>query len=94
MEEALERELLEEANVVLTGKPELRSMHANKRASPRDHVAFYLVTDFRHTGPRAPNYEIAETGFFPVVDLPTDTTPATRRRLAEVLDKSAISAFW
>lgn len=94
MEKALARELLEEGGVELLGAPELRSIHFNRQASRRDHVAVYLITRFRRTGPHTPNLEISEAGFFPLESLPEDTTEATRRRLAEVFDGSAISPEW
>ena len=53
MGEALERELLEEGNIALTAPPELRSLHANRRSSRRDHVALYLITAFLPDGAEA-----------------------------------------
>lgn len=92
--EALERELMEEGNIRLTGEPELRSLHLNRGASRRDHVAFYLVTEFAQDGPKLPDREIAESGFFPVGRLPELATPATRRRVAEAVEGATPSPFW
>lgn len=92
--EALERELFEEGNIRLTGEPELRSLHLNRGASRRDHVGFYLVTDFVQDAPKAPDREIAESGFFPVGRLPALTTPGTLRRVTETVDGEAISPYW
>jgi 8-oxo-dGTP pyrophosphatase MutT (NUDIX family) len=92
--EALARECLEEGNIAFTQEPALRSMHFNRRASRRDHVAFYLVESFRQTGQKVADREIAEAGFFPLDRLPDDVTPATRRRLAEVLDGAPVSPDW
>jgi len=94
MGQSLERELLEEGNVALTGPPELRSVHFNRRASRRDHVAFYVIRRFHQAALPRPNREIAEAGFFPADELPPQTTAATRRRLAEVLDGKPASPFW
>jgi ADP-ribose pyrophosphatase YjhB (NUDIX family) len=91
---ALTRELLEEGNIVLTGPPSLKSVHANQQSSSRDHVGLYLVTAFRQSHPRLPDREIAESGFFPLDGLPDEVTPATRRRLAEVLGGEEASPFW
>jgi ADP-ribose pyrophosphatase YjhB (NUDIX family) len=93
-ETALSRELLEEANVEMTGPATLVSLHHNARASARDHVALYLVRDFRKLGPKIPDMEIAEAGFFPLDDLPDATTPATRRRLAEVFNSEVPASDW
>jgi ADP-ribose pyrophosphatase YjhB (NUDIX family) len=93
-DQALARELLEECEVTLTGPAALRSVHFNRQSSRRDHVLFYLVTDFRVRMPKAPDREIAEARFFPLDSLPEGTTPATRRRLAEIFDGAEVSAFW
>ncbi len=94
MVEALTRELREEANVELTGSPVLRSIHFNRQASPRDHVALFFVTEFRQTEPKTRDLEIAEAGFFPLDDLPAETTPATLRRIAELFGGEEASPYW
>ncbi len=94
LEEALTRELAEEANIVLTAAPVLKSVHFNRRSSNRDHVGFYLIEAFSQTEPKRPDHEIAEAGFFPIGRLPETTTPATRRRLAEIFGGERPSAYW
>lgn len=93
-EQALARELGEEANLVIEGTPELKSFHFNRKASRRDHVALYLVTRFRQSEPFAANREIAEAAFFALDALPSDATAATRRRLAEVFDGVQPDPYW
>ncbi len=92
--DALERELLEEGNIRITGEPELRSLHFNRRASRRDHVALYVVRAFEQAGPKLPDREIAESGFFELSALPELTTPATQRRIAEVAGREPVSWVW
>ena len=92
--EALARELEDEGNIRLGSMPLLKSIHFNRQASRRDHVALYLVTDFRQTAPKRPDMEIAEAGFFPLDALPDETTPATRRRLAELFGGEPPAAEW
>jgi ADP-ribose pyrophosphatase YjhB (NUDIX family) len=92
--EALTRELAEEGNIKLAGHPVLHGMFFNKRVSRRDHVALFIVRDFRQEAPPKPNYEIVEHGFFAPNALPEGTTRATRARLAEVLDGVAVSELW
>ena len=92
--EALGRELAEEGNIELTSPPELRSFHYNRHASRRDHVALYLVTGFTQTAPKKPDIEIAEAGFFPLDALPGETTPATRRRIAELFGGGPAAPYW
>lgn len=91
---ALERELAEEGNIVLTGPPKLVSLHHNRQSSRRDHVAVYLIEHYRQSAPKTPDMEIKASGFFPLDALPENTTPATRRRLAEVFDGAEISPWW
>lgn len=92
--EALSRELFEEGNIEVRAQPVLKSLHFNRRQSPRDHVAFYLVTDFVQSRPKRPDMEIAEAGFFRLDALPQDTSPATRRRIAELFDGAPPAAEW
>lgn len=94
MLEALERELAEEANIVMAGRPAMISMHFNRRSSRRDHVGLYLVEDFSQPAPKLPDREIEEAGFFALDTLPEETTPATRKRLSEVFAGEAASPYW
>src|SRR6202142_3487316 len=84
--EALTRELAEEGNIQLVGTPVLHGLFFNRRISRRDHVALYIVRDFRQDGKPVPNHEIVEHGFFAPGALPEDTGRATRARIAEVFD--------
>ncbi len=45
--DALARELAEEGNILMTAPPALHGIFFNKRASRRDHVALYIVREFR-----------------------------------------------
>jgi 8-oxo-dGTP pyrophosphatase MutT (NUDIX family) len=92
--EALARELVEEGNIVLSATPRLHGVFFNKRISRRDHVALYIVREFSQDSAPQPDHEIVEHGFFPLSALPEDTTRATRARIAEVLDRAAISELW
>src|SRR5262245_9426507 len=93
MEEALARECAEEGNIAFAD-PVLRSMHLNRNSSRRDHVGFYLIEKFSQNGPKLPDHEVAEAGFFPLDRLPEATTPATRRRVAEVFGGEPASPYW
>jgi 8-oxo-dGTP pyrophosphatase MutT (NUDIX family) len=94
MLEALARELAEEGNITLTAVPRLHGVFFNRPVSRRDHVALFIVRDFRQDAPPRPNAEIVAHGFFPLAALPDDTSRATRARLAEVFDKAAVSELW
>jgi ADP-ribose pyrophosphatase YjhB (NUDIX family) len=91
---ALARELSEEANITFDEPPSLFGVYLNSRVSARDHVALYVVRAFRQEGPRAPDHEIAEADFFALDALPSETTRATRARLAEALEAAAVSPYW
>jgi ADP-ribose pyrophosphatase YjhB (NUDIX family) len=93
MLQALARELHEEGGVRLLGAPKLHGLYLNRRVSPRDHVALYIVRDFQCELP-APNMEIAEADFFPLRSLPHDATPATCARLQEVVNGEPVSPYW
>lgn len=92
---ALARELEEERGMALTGAPQLFGLYLNPLLSQRDHVAVFVCRDWRQERvPKVPNMEIAACRFFPLDALPEDTTAATRRRLAEILEGVPVSADW
>jgi 8-oxo-dGTP pyrophosphatase MutT (NUDIX family) len=92
--QALGRELVEEGNIVLTAAPQLHGIFFNRRISARDHVAVFVVRAFRQDAPPEPNHEIVACGFFALDDLPKDTTPGTRARIAELMGLSPIGECW
>jgi ADP-ribose pyrophosphatase YjhB (NUDIX family) len=91
---ALRRELVEEGNIVLDAEPALHGVFFNRKLANRDHVALYVVRAFHQTGPRRPDREIVEAGFFPRAHLPAATSPATHARLAEIFAGAPISELW
>jgi 8-oxo-dGTP pyrophosphatase MutT (NUDIX family) len=91
---ALARELREEGNIELNATPELHAIYFNRRISSRDHVALYVVRSFKQTALPQPNHEIVAHGFFAMQNLPADTSPATRERIAEVVTGRAPSETW
>lgn len=94
MEQAMRRELKEEGDIDLTGAAELHGIFLNSHVSRRDHVAVYVVRQFRQDRVPEPNREIVECGFFSITALPDGTTRGTRLRLAEVLDGHPLIATW
>jgi 8-oxo-dGTP pyrophosphatase MutT (NUDIX family) len=91
---ALARELAEEGNIEMTAPPVLHGVFFNRRVSRRDHVALFIVREFRQDAAPQPNYEIIEHGFFAPGALPDGTGRATRARIAEVLGGAAVSEVW
>jgi ADP-ribose pyrophosphatase YjhB (NUDIX family) len=92
--EALTRELAEEGNITVTGAPVLHGLFFNDRVSRRDHVAVFVVRAFRQDARPAPNREIIACDFFALDSLPAETTPGTRRRIAEVFEGAVPSERW
>ncbi|HXX50051.1 MAG TPA: NUDIX domain-containing protein [Xanthobacteraceae bacterium] len=92
--EALKRELREEGNIEPSEPPILHAIYFNRRTSPRDHVALYVLRSFRQTAPPQPNHEIVAHGFFATQELPADTSRATRERIAEVLGGRPPAEIW
>jgi ADP-ribose pyrophosphatase YjhB (NUDIX family) len=91
--QAIAKELREEGNLELTAPPQLVHVYFNRRTSKRDHVVFFRC-DVRQTAPRKPDREIVEAGFFPLDALPSGTTSATLRRLAELAGTAELDDLW
>ncbi|WP_441232722.1 NUDIX domain-containing protein [Bradyrhizobium sp. 1200_D9_N1_1] len=94
MEQAMRRELKEEGDIDLTADAALHGIFLNSHVSRRDHVAVYVVRQFRQDRLPEPNHEIVECGFFATNALPEGTTPGTRQRIVEVLDGTPLIATW
>jgi ADP-ribose pyrophosphatase YjhB (NUDIX family) len=92
--DALRRELAEEGCIELSGEPVLHGLFFNRHVSRRDHVAVYLIRNFRQDRLPKPNREIVACGFFEVSALPAETTAGTRLRISEVLEGREPIATW
>ena len=78
----------------IAGKPVLHALFHNVGASRRDHVAVYIVRDYRQDTLPQPNHEIIGHGFYALDALPEGTSKGTRARLAEVFGGAPISDTW
>jgi 8-oxo-dGTP pyrophosphatase MutT (NUDIX family) len=92
--DALRRELVEEGRIELTGEPVLHGVFFNGHVSRRDHVAVYVIRQFRQDRLPKPNHEIVECGFYAADALPEETTMGTRLRIAEVRDGTTPITTW
>ena len=92
-EQAVARELVEEAGVRPATRPQLLSVHDNSRRFPGDYVLLYRVDAWRAAPAKAAG-EIARAGFFALDDLPAELTRATRQRLAEVFEGQPPDPYW
>ena len=87
-EDAIARELVEEAGVKVTGPPRLVAIHANIGRFRGDHVLLYRIDSWAPC-PATSRGEIHQTGWFRPDALPEGTTGPTRRRIAEALGNAA-----
>lgn len=94
IETALARELEEETGVLLTARPQLFGVFSNHEAFPGDHIALYVVREWRQPAMPEPNREIAEIGFFASDELPSETQPPTARRIVEILEGRQPPEMW
>lgn len=92
-EQALARELVEEAGVRSLARPRLLSVHSNERYFRGDHVLVYRVTAWEPCAASSRG-EIAAARFFSRDALPPETTAATRRRIDEALDDRDPDPAW
>jgi 8-oxo-dGTP pyrophosphatase MutT (NUDIX family) len=92
--DALRRELAEEGCIEVLGEPVLLGMFFNSHVSRRDHVAVYLVRNFRQNRSPEPNREIVACGFFEAGALPEETTTGTRLRISEALQGKSQIETW
>jgi 8-oxo-dGTP pyrophosphatase MutT (NUDIX family) len=91
--QAMAREVREEVGLEVVGTARMMGLYARFRLGASDHVSVFVVDEWSGT-PAVDGLEIAEYRFFPPDALPEDTTPATRRRLAEFLSGSDVSELW
>jgi 8-oxo-dGTP pyrophosphatase MutT (NUDIX family) len=95
--EAAAREVAEETGVVLVVPPRLAGLFLNEALAARDHIAFFVARDHPAVDPaslRPRVGEIAAARMAAADRLPDDTTPATRRRIGEVLSGAPAGDRW
>jgi 8-oxo-dGTP pyrophosphatase MutT (NUDIX family) len=95
VEIALKRELWEEAGVEVAGQPpQLFGLYANHARYPGDHIALFVIRDWRQPVPFRPNREIAAVQFAEPGQLPADIHPPTAARIAEIFAGAPRSEVW
>ncbi|HZZ87103.1 MAG TPA: NUDIX domain-containing protein [Caulobacteraceae bacterium] len=92
-EEAVIRELQEEAGIRVLGRPRLVGIHANHRVFRGDHVLVYRIEAWAPCE-AAQQGEIHAIGWFAPGALPVDTSPGARRRIREALGGEEVSPHW
>jgi len=93
LDEAVRRELREEVSVD-AGAVRLFGVYTNFREWKSDHIVCFVVEEWRPTGAPHRAHEIESFRFFAPDDLPAETTPATRARIAEVVAGRAPGFRW
>lgn len=81
-QEALIRELSEEGNLIVNGKPKLCQIYFNPKTSRRDHILLYAVHVTQIEAPNR-NLEILEGRFFDFASLPDNLDPTTMQRISD-----------
>lgn len=94
LEQALGRELLEEAGLGIKGKPKLHGIFSNFDRFEGDHIAVYIVNDWERIRDRSSKFEILEQSFFAMDSLPSGLIEGANRRVAEVFHNRPISSDW
>jgi len=92
-QEAVARELREEAGIDPVGPPRLVSVHSNEAFFPGDHVLLFRIDRWERCEMTSRG-EIKNVGFFAVDALPEDTDEGSRRRIQEVMQGFPADAFW
>lgn len=91
---AVVREVAEECGLDVKS-PRLCAVYANREQNPNDHILLFLIKEFEKGSlPRFAHLEIAEAQFFALDNLPSDITPATRRRLGEYQRQQFEALHW
>ncbi|MDP9378814.1 MAG: NUDIX domain-containing protein [Chloroflexota bacterium] len=88
---AARREVWEETGLEVRDLS-LFGLYHNTGEGKDDHVALYVSRSFSGT-PKIGCREIEQVGFYPLRDLPANTSPATRRRIAEYLSGCPASVW-
>jgi ADP-ribose pyrophosphatase YjhB (NUDIX family) len=91
---ALARELREETGIEICGTPRLHSIFSNFGRSMGDHIAVYIVDNWRQYRKPKTGLEIIDRRFFALTSLPQNIIPGARRRLAEVFQNAPLSHEW
>ncbi len=92
-QEAVARELREEAGISPVGPPKLLSVHSNEAFFPGDHVLLFRI-DAWEPCDMTSRGEIKAAGFFGVDDLPEDTDEGSLRRIQEAILGFPIDPYW
>jgi 8-oxo-dGTP pyrophosphatase MutT (NUDIX family) len=93
-EEVAGRETIEEVNIEVNGFSKKLGVYKNTKEGKNDTVSIFVSEDFKDLG-RKKNFEIKESGWFSINDLPENTSSATKKRVSEYLKgEENVEAEW
>ena len=89
---AVLRELYEEVGLSVIGEPQLLGIYHHRILGVPDYPVVYLITNFSLSEANSP--EIKQMAWFAYDNLPSTTSPGTRRRLDEYFSRTPVSDAW
>ena len=92
--EALKRELEEETGIEVLNQPDIFGIYYQDLQGINDYPILFIVKDFNAHPIKHPNLEIKQMGWFPLDQLPENTTPCTLQRIQEVFAHTPKSPRW
>jgi ADP-ribose pyrophosphatase YjhB (NUDIX family) len=93
-EDAVVRELFEEAGIVIQGRPQFYGLFAAHQIVPNDHIAVFIVREWERPVIPRPNREILESRFFHPDEVPDNMAQGAARRLREILSGAPPDPRW
>ena len=94
LEEAMGREVFEETGYWVGGDAVLHGVFLNSTISRRDHVALFVVREFKQDHPFVPGREISDAKWFDVNALPDDIAKSAKARITEIFEGKTRSPLW
>lgn len=91
---AVVREIREETGLKVTGVPELFAIYTSSVKGAPDYPILYVIKEFEPIPHAKISFEINQTKWFSLHDLPADIQPATKIRLQEYLHNQQPKEFW
>lgn len=88
VEEAIVREVQEETVFHLIESPQLVSVYFCNETSNRDHVILFVATKFLETKSELESFEISDSKFFSIENLPDEIDEQTKRWMSDAILKS------
>ncbi len=90
--DGLRRELIEEVGIEPIRSPRLLGMYSSTFEGKSDHIGAFVVDEWHRKS--VGSLEVIEADWFHPDRLPVDTSPATRRRIAEHLAQRSLDYVW